>query len=62
MVVAERGRGLGVVKLRVADASIFPGVPSTSAHLSSVLIGEKIASQIREETAPAAAGNMSTGG
>jgi choline dehydrogenase-like flavoprotein len=60
-VVDEQGRVLGVGNLRVADASIFPWVPSANTHFSSVLVGEKIAEQIRLETAPAAAGSTSTG-
>jgi choline dehydrogenase-like flavoprotein len=55
-VVDECGRVLGVDSLRVADASIFPWVPSANTHLSSVLVGEKIAELMRQETAPVAAG------
>jgi choline dehydrogenase-like flavoprotein len=61
-VVDEQGRVLGVENLRVADASIFPWVPSANTHISSVLVGEKIADQMRREAAPAAAGSASTGG
>ena len=46
-VVDERGRVLGAQNLRVADASIFPWVPSANTHISSVLVGEKIADLIR---------------
>jgi choline dehydrogenase len=60
--MGERGRVLGMENLRVADASIFPLAPSANAHLSSVLVGEKIADQIRKETPPAAVGSTSTGG
>jgi choline dehydrogenase len=46
-VVDQEGRVLGVDGLRVADASIFPWVPSANTHLSSVLVGEKIADLMR---------------
>jgi choline dehydrogenase-like flavoprotein len=46
-VVDEQGRVLGVENLRVADASIFPWVPSANTHISSVLVGEKVADLIR---------------
>jgi choline dehydrogenase-like flavoprotein len=46
-VVDEQGRVLGVDGLRVADASIFPWVPSANTHLSAVLVGEKIADLMR---------------
>lgn len=46
-VVDEQGRVLGVEGLRVADASIFPWVPSANTHLSAVLTGEKIADLMR---------------
>jgi choline dehydrogenase-like flavoprotein len=42
-VVDQEGRVLGVDGLRVADASIFPWVPSANTHLASVLTGEKMA-------------------
>jgi choline dehydrogenase-like flavoprotein len=61
-VVDEHGRVLGVEGLRVADASIFPWVPSANTHLSSVLVGEKIAGLMQSQTLPAAAGSTSTGG
>ena len=38
---------LGVDGLRVADASIFPWVPSANTHISAVLVGEKIADLMR---------------
>jgi len=47
-VVDEQGRVLGVDGLRVADASIFPWVPSANTHLSAVLVGEKIADLMRD--------------
>ncbi len=46
-VVDEHGRVHGIGDLRVADASIFPWVPSANTHISSVLVGEKIADLIR---------------
>jgi choline dehydrogenase-like flavoprotein len=46
-VVDQEGRVLGVDGLRVADASVFPWVPSANTHLSSVLVGEKIADLMR---------------
>jgi choline dehydrogenase len=55
-VVDGRGRVLGVENLRVADASIFPWVPSANTHISSVLVGEKIADVIRAEEAGGAGG------
>ncbi len=55
-VVDERGRVLGVQNLRVADASIFPWVPSANTHISSVLVGEKIADLVRAEDAGRAGG------
>jgi choline dehydrogenase len=55
-VVDEQGRVLGVENLRVADASIFPWVPSANTHISAVLVGEKIADLIRAEHAEPAGG------
>jgi choline dehydrogenase len=49
VVVDDHGRVLGVEGLRVADASIFPWVPSANTHISTVLVGEKIADLIRTE-------------
>jgi len=46
-VVDHEGRVIGVDGLRVADASIFPWVPSANTHLSSVLTGEKVADLMR---------------
>jgi choline dehydrogenase len=50
-VVDEAGRVLGIEGLRVADASIFPWVPSANTHISAVLVGEKMADLIRAEHA-----------
>ncbi len=49
VVVDSHGRVLGVENLRVADASVFPRVPSANTHLSAVLVGEKIADVMRTE-------------
>lgn len=61
-VVDGCGRVFGVQNLRVADASIFPWVPSANTHLSAVLAGEKIAEDMQHETAPAAADGVRTAG
>jgi choline dehydrogenase len=42
-VVDERLEVRGVRGLRVADASIFPSVPSGNTHLPCVMVGEKAA-------------------
>jgi choline dehydrogenase-like flavoprotein len=55
-VVDEQGRVLGALNLRVADASIFPWVPSANTHISSVLVGEKIADVIRTGSTERAGG------
>ncbi|MET0188738.1 MAG: GMC oxidoreductase, partial [Pseudonocardia sediminis] len=47
VVVDPEGRVLGVDGLRVADASVFPWVTRANAHLTAVLVGEKIADAIR---------------
>lgn len=49
VVVDDHGRVLGLKNLRVADASIFPWVPSANTNISAVLVGEKIADIIRTE-------------
>lgn len=41
LVVDEPGRVLGIDGLRVADASIFPWVPSANTYLSAVLVGRR---------------------
>jgi choline dehydrogenase len=43
VVVDDHGRVLGLDNLRVADASIFPWVPSANTNFSAILVGEKIA-------------------
>jgi choline dehydrogenase-like flavoprotein len=47
VVVDDHGRVLGLENLRVADASIFPWVPSANTNFSAILVGEKIADVIR---------------
>ena len=46
-VVDPRGRVIGWSGLRVADASIMPELPRANPHLTSVMIGERIAAAIR---------------
>lgn len=53
-VVDERLRVRGVRGLRVADASIFPSVPSGNTHLPCVMVGEKAADLVLEATVAAA--------
>jgi len=47
VVVDDHGRVLGLDNLRVADASIFPWVPSANTNFSAILVGEKISDLIR---------------
>lgn len=49
VVVDHQGRVLGIENLRVADASIFPWVPSANTNFSAILVGEKIADIINTE-------------
>jgi choline dehydrogenase len=46
-VVDAKGRVHGIEGLRVADASIVPWVPRANTHLTAILIGEKIADDLR---------------
>ena len=46
VVVDDHGRVLGLDDLRVADASIFPWVPSANTNVSAILVGEKISELI----------------
>jgi choline dehydrogenase len=41
----------GVEALRIADASIAPGIPNANTHATVVMIGEKAADLIREPAA-----------
>jgi choline dehydrogenase-like flavoprotein len=50
VVVDNHGRVLGLENLRVADASIFPWVPSANTNVSAILVGEKIADIFRAES------------
>ena len=43
-----RSRVIGLQGLRVADASIFPTMPSSSTHAPSILVGEMAASLVNE--------------
>ena len=46
-VVDSRLRVHGVEGLRVADASIFPTMPSANTNASSMVVGEKAADLVR---------------
>ena len=48
-VVDERCYVRGVRGLQVADASIFPTVPSCNIHLPSLMVGERAADFIKED-------------
>jgi choline dehydrogenase len=47
-VVDPRLRVLGVERLRVADASVMPVIPSGNLHAPTVMIGERAAELIRD--------------
>ena len=47
-VVDPKLRVIGLPGLRVADASIFPTMPSSSTHAPSILVGEMAASLVNE--------------
>lgn len=49
------GRVYGVANLRVADASIFPTIPSANLNLPTIMTGEHIAARIIRENAAAPA-------
>ncbi|CAN7255944.1 GMC family oxidoreductase N-terminal domain-containing protein [Pseudoduganella sp. LjRoot289] len=46
-VVDPYGRVFGVDNLWIADASIMPSIPSAPTHLTSLMIAEKIAAELR---------------
>ncbi len=43
-----RGRVWGVDGLLVADASLFPTVPSSGTHLPTVMLGERFGEWLRD--------------
>jgi choline dehydrogenase-like flavoprotein len=49
-VVDQHGRVHGVVELRVADASIMPTIPSANTNFPCIMIGERIAKWMRNES------------
>jgi choline dehydrogenase len=49
-VVDQHGRVRGVRQLRVADASIMPNIVSAPTNLTCIMIGERIADWMRQET------------
>jgi choline dehydrogenase len=49
-VVDQRGRVRGVDQLRIADASIMPNIVSAPTNLTCIMIGERVADWMREET------------
>jgi len=40
----------GIDRLRIADASVFPTIPTGNTNASAIMVGEKAASIIRGET------------
>ena len=48
-VVDERLRVHGIQGLRVADASVFPTMPSGNTNAPTIMVGEKAAELIRAE-------------
>jgi choline dehydrogenase len=53
-VVDAQLRVRGVAGLRIADASIMPGIPGGNINIPTIMIGEKAADLIRGRTlAPA---------
>ncbi|MDP6218580.1 MAG: GMC oxidoreductase, partial [Alphaproteobacteria bacterium] len=49
-VVNERLAVHGIDRLRIADASIFPNIPTGNTNAPAIMVGEKAASIIRGET------------
>jgi choline dehydrogenase len=49
-VVDQRGKVYGVQNLRVADASIMPHCPRANTNLTTMMIGERIADLIRQDS------------
>ena len=49
-VVDQHGRVHGIENLRVADASIMPDVIRANTNLTTIMIGERIADWIRDQT------------
>jgi choline dehydrogenase-like flavoprotein len=45
-VTDPQGRVYGVPGLRIADASLFPVIPSANVHLSVLMVAEKIADEM----------------
>ena len=46
-VVDQTCRVIGVDGLRVADASVMPGVPSANTNLTTIMVAERVAELIR---------------
>ena len=49
-VVDQRCRVRGISHLRVVDASVMPTIPSSNTNLTCIMIGERVAEWMREET------------
>jgi choline dehydrogenase-like flavoprotein len=43
------GRVFGVTGLRVADASVFPTIPSAGTHISVLMTAEKMSDHIKAD-------------
>jgi choline dehydrogenase len=53
-VVDGQLRVRGVEGLRIADASVMPGIPGGNINIPTIMIGEKAADLIRGRTLPPA--------